>query len=80
MAYSKKDDDLTDFSQIAAQASLANQTSGSLNIVRAEIPSEEDSADGSLRPKMLDEFLGQKEIKENLSVFIQKQTGFVSVS
>ena len=75
------DSNIDEFSQIATQASLANQAAGSLNIVRADssnlnivradIPSEEDSADGSLRPKMLDEFLGQKEIKENLSVFIQ---------
>ncbi|WP_294428208.1 Holliday junction branch migration DNA helicase RuvB [uncultured Treponema sp.] len=50
---------------------MASQAAGSLNIVRADVPSEEDSQDGSLRPKMLDEFLGQKEIKENLSVFIQ---------
>ncbi|MBQ0051511.1 MAG: Holliday junction branch migration DNA helicase RuvB [Treponema sp.] len=31
---------------------------------------DEDAQEGSLRPKLLDEFLGQKEIKENLSVFI----------
>lgn len=61
----KKDDDLTEFSKIASQAS------GSLSIVRADVPSDDDSADGSLRPKLLDEFLGQKEVKENLSVFIQ---------
>ena len=68
MAFTKKlgDDlssDINEFSQLANQAST--------HIVRADVPSDEDTADGSLRPKLLDEFLGQKEIKENLSVFIQ---------
>ena len=76
MAYNnQKDDDLTDFSQIASQAAgnlnIVRADASNLNIVRADVPSDDDNADGSLRPKMLDEFLGQKEIKENLSVFIQ---------
>ena len=76
MAYMKqKEDDFSEFSQIAEQAAgslnIVRADSSNLNIVRAELPSDDDSADGSLRPKMLDEFLGQKEIKENLSVFIQ---------
>lgn len=64
------DSDINEYSQITDQA-LSSQAQGSLNIVRADIPAEEDSQEGSLRPKLLDEFLGQKEIKENLSVFIQ---------
>lgn len=40
------------------------------HIVRTEIVSPDDSQEASLRPQLLDEFLGQKEIKENLSVFI----------
>jgi Holliday junction DNA helicase RuvB len=40
------------------------------NIVRADIPSDEDAQENSLRPKTLSEFLGQSAIKENLSVFI----------
>ena len=59
------DSEMDEFSQISSQAE------GSLSIVRAEFAAEEDSQDGSLRPKMLDEFLGQEEIKDNLSVFIQ---------
>lgn len=39
-------------------------------IVRADMPSGDDEKDFSLRPQLLNEFLGQSEIKENLSVFI----------
>lgn len=41
------------------------------SIVRAGIPLPEDSQEGNLRPQLLNEFLGQEEIKKNLSVFIQ---------
>lgn len=40
-------------------------------IVRAGISLPEDSQEGNLRPQLLNEFLGQEEIKKNLSVFIQ---------
>ena len=40
-------------------------------IVRAGIPLADDAQEGSLRPQFLNEFLGQEEIKKNLSVFIQ---------
>ena len=40
-------------------------------IVRAGISLPEDSQEGNLRPQFLNEFLGQEEIKRNLSVFIQ---------
>lgn len=41
------------------------------DIVRAGIPLADDAQEGSLRPQFLNEFLGQEEIKKNLSVFIQ---------
>ena len=44
---------------------------GDKNIVRAEIPSFDDDNENSLRPQLLNEFLGQTKVKENLSVFIQ---------
>lgn len=40
-------------------------------IVRPEIPFEDDAHESSLRPRFLSEFLGQSKIKENLSVFIE---------
>ena len=40
------------------------------DILRASVPMSEDQ-DLSLRPKFLDDFLGQTKIKENLSVFIK---------
>ena len=41
------------------------------DIVRADIPSPDDVHDAGLRPQLLDEFLGQTAVKENLSVFIE---------
>lgn len=41
------------------------------HIVRADIHSEEDEQENSLRPQLLNEFLGQETIKQNLSVFIE---------
>ena len=43
------------------------------SILRAGIPSSIDADDkeNSLRPQLLNEFLGQTKVKENLSVFIQ---------
>nr|WP_242457230.1 Holliday junction branch migration DNA helicase RuvB [Treponema zioleckii] len=64
-------EDFEEMSRLMDQAST--------HIVRADIPSNDDFSDfassdsdgeTSLRPKLLDEFLGQKDIKENLSVFI----------
>ena len=40
-------------------------------ILRANIPMEEDSQNISLRPQFLNEFLGQKMVKENLAVCIE---------
>lgn len=40
-------------------------------ILRANIPLEEDSQNISLRPQFLNEFLGQKMVKENLAVCIE---------
>ncbi len=45
------------------------------DIVRAGVPLPEDTQEGSLRPQLLNEFLGQKEIKKNLSVFIKAARG-----
>ena len=39
-------------------------------IVRAEVASDDDAQEVNLRPKFLSEFLGQEDIKANLSVFI----------
>ena len=49
---------------------LDAQSGGAIHIVRAELPNDDDSQEGSLRPQLLNEFLGQSAIKENLSVFI----------
>ena len=40
------------------------------SIVRADVAAVDDSQEGSLRPQSLSEFLGQSDIKQNLSVFI----------
>jgi len=40
-------------------------------ILHPEKPMEEDSRDATLRPRSLAEFLGQKAMKDNLSVFIE---------
>ena len=48
-----------------------NDSFGQDGIVRANIPMNEDTTDGGLRPQLLDEFQGQQKIKENLSVFIE---------
>ncbi len=45
--------------------------SDDFNIVRADSTGFSEDNDNNLRPKGLSEFLGQKEIKENLSVFIK---------
>ena len=41
------------------------------NLLHPEKPLEEDVRDTALRPKNLEEFLGQKAMKENLAVYIQ---------
>ncbi|MCQ2600270.1 MAG: Holliday junction branch migration DNA helicase RuvB [Treponema sp.] len=40
-------------------------------IVRADLKDSFDDQDSNLRPKMLDDFLGQETVKKNLSTFIQ---------
>jgi len=40
-------------------------------ILHPEKPLEEDSRDTALRPRRLNEFLGQKAMKENLAIFIE---------
>ncbi len=41
------------------------------SIVRADLKNSFDDADSSLRPKLLNDFLGQEGIKKNLKTFIQ---------
>lgn len=41
------------------------------SVVRSDFQAGDEENDLNLRPKLLDEFLGQTKVKENLSVFIQ---------
>ena len=41
------------------------------DILRPDIPMEEDSQNNSLRPPLLKDFLGQKTVKENLAICIE---------
>ena len=76
-------DDMNIAAQLARQASenLAKESGGRTKIIRAqdvvdsgivrsEIRMDDDVQEVSLRPASLSDFLGQKSIKENLSVFI----------
>ena len=69
-------DELNMVAQLQAQASQY-MISGETKIFRAEKgitrseQTEEDTQEINLRPQNLNEFLGQKEIRENLSVFIK---------
>ena len=58
--------------QLNEMAELAYQSGGTTHIVRADVQddSDDETAETNLRPKLLNEFLGQSQIKENLSVFI----------
>ena len=47
-----------------------NKSPASPGLLHPEKPLEEDNRDTALRPKSLAEFMGQKAMKENLSVFI----------
>ena len=58
-------DEMNMASQLASQAASVPV----MNVVRAEKTFVEDSQD-SLRPEILDEFLGQRVVKDNLSIFI----------
>ena len=75
--YKNKDsleDEMNIVSQLANQASLnvslENEDFSLTRIVRAETLTQDDAGENNLRPKMLSEFLGQEDIKSNLSVFI----------
>ena len=59
------DDEMNIVAQLASQASMSDT-----HIVRADLTSDEDLQDTNLRPKMLSEFLGQEQVKQNLGVFI----------
>ena len=60
-------EELNMVNQISAQA---EEAMAETHIVRADSFVADDMQDGSLRPKVLSEFLGQSSIKQNLSVFI----------
>ena len=44
-------------------------------MITTEFTVEDSSIEGSLRPQMLDDYIGQKKAKENLSVFSRHQLG-----
>ena len=72
-SYMKKpseEDEMNIVTQLALQAANGKSAESSVNIVRADIASSDDVQENSLRPALLDEFLGQQTVKENLSVFI----------
>lgn len=72
-SYMKKpseEDEMNIVTQLALQAAQGKSAESSVNIVRADIASADDVQENSLRPALLDEFLGQQTVKENLSVFI----------
>ena len=72
-SYIKKpseEDEMNIVTQLALQAAQGKSAESSVNIVRADIASADDIQENSLRPALLDEFLGQQTVKENLSVFI----------
>lgn len=72
-SYIKKpseEDEMNIVTQLALQAAQGKSAESSVNIVRADIVSADDVQENSLRPALLDEFLGQQTVKENLSVFI----------
>ncbi|MDR2864077.1 MAG: Holliday junction branch migration DNA helicase RuvB [Spirochaetaceae bacterium] len=47
------------------------KTDNTENVLHSELDLPDDERDRALRPLRLDEFLGQKEMKENLSIFIK---------
>ena len=51
--------------------SFSNEAPGEERIITATTFQSEDAAEGSLRPRTLEEYIGQEKAKENLRVFIQ---------
>ncbi len=51
--------------------SFSNEAPGEERIITATTFQSEDAAEGSLRPRTLEEYIGQEKTKENLRVFIQ---------
>jgi len=65
---------IEELNALNAKRKLPKEDDGGFShIVRADIKSFEEKKDGenSLRPQLLNEFLGQETIKKNLSVFIE---------
>ena len=50
---------------------FSNEAPGEERIITATTFQSEDAAEGSLRPRTLEEYIGQEKAKENLRVFIQ---------
>ena len=49
----------------------SDSTDGFSSIVRADLKTDSDEQDATLRPKLLKDFLGQTTVKNNLSTFIE---------
>ena len=49
----------------------SHSTDGFSSIVRADLKTDSDEQDATLRPKLLKDFLGQTTVKNNLSTFIE---------
>ena len=74
----KTDSTLYDLNEAAELTLQSSSSTGAVrlnvaqnHIVRADEPQIDDTQDFSLRPKLLNEFLGQSAIKKNLGVFIK---------
>ncbi len=74
----KTDSTLYDLNEAAELTLQSSSSTGAVrlnvaqnHIVRADEPQIDDTQDFSLRPKLLNEFLGQSAIKKNLDVFIK---------
>jgi Holliday junction DNA helicase RuvB len=62
---------MSEYKKIYSQeAVLSQETSGRLTSGHS-ISLDEDSSNTSLRPKLLDDFIGQKQLRQNLRVFIE---------
>lgn len=62
--------DILDLSE-AGLASLANDMSGAERLITPEEQEADKPFDVALRPKKLDEFIGQGKVKENLRIFLE---------
>ena len=63
--------DFNDFDNSMNVGNVSNEYKDFSHIVRADISDGFEDSDSSLRPKKLNDFLGQTTVKNNLSTFIQ---------